>query len=268
MTLAAQYAGAVLATLRRDLIVMLSYRLRCLTQIMTLLFTLTMFYYVSHLVRPDAVGPHGRYYAFVAVGMVISTVLTSALTLSEVIRMELMQGNFERMLVSPLGPVAGVIAVAAFPILYATVVAGVMLTLAVAIFGVPIDVAGIPPALAVGVLIAFAFTGIGLLFVAGMLAFKSGMGASWVIAGLSLLGGAYFPIRLFPSWIRWVSDVQPFTPAVDVLRHLLVNTPTLQPMWLELLKLGGWTAVLMPVSAVVLRFAVNASRRRGTIMEF
>jgi ABC-2 type transport system permease protein len=268
MTLAAQYVSAVFATIRRDAIVMMSYRLRCLTQITTLLFTLTMFYYVSHLVRPDAVGPRGHYYAFVVIGMVITTVLTSALTLAEVVRMELMQGNFERMLVSPLGPVGGVIAVAAFPIVYSTLIAGVMLTLAVGIFGIPLAGAGIPLALAVGVLVALAFAGIGLLFVAGLLLYKSGMGASWVIAGLSLFGGAYFPVKLLPSWLRWVSEVQPFTPAVDILRHLLVKTPTLEPVWLELLKLGAWTALLIPTSAVVLRIAVNASRRRGTIMEY
>ena len=109
---------------------------------------------------------------------------------------------------------------------------------------------------------------IGLFFVGGLLAFKSALGAVWVVAGLSLLGGAYFPLRLFPSWIRWTSDVQPFTPTVDLLRHLLIGTRTLEPVWLELVKLVGFIVVLTPTSIAVVWLAVHWSRRRGTIMEY
>lgn len=268
MTVVSYYAGAIFATARRDAAIFASYRLRLPSQILAMLFTLTMFFYIAKLVRPDAVGPHGAYYAFAVVGIVIMSVLTSALTTGDVVRMELMQGNFERTLVSPLGPVAGVVAVATFPIAYAMLFAGTTLTLAVGVFGIPLHPLGIPAALGVASLGAVAFACIGLLFVAALLAFKSVMGVTWAIAGLSLLGGAYFPTRLFPGWLRWTSEVQPFTPTVDLLRHLLVGTRSLQPVWLELAKLGGFTVALIPVSSAVLWYAVRFSRRRGTIIEF
>ena len=268
MSLFGYYLRAILATIKRDAVIFMSYRFRFLSQVLAMLFTLTMFFYIAKLVRPDAVGPHGAYYAYAVVGIVIMSILSSALTTSELVRMELMQGNFERTLVSPLGPVAGVLAVATFPILYATFFAGAMLTLAVGLFGIPLHPLGIPPALGVAVLGAVAFACIGLLFVAALLAFKSAMGATWAIAGLSLLGGAYFPVRLFPGWIRWTSEVQPFTPAVDLLRHLLVGTRSIQPVWLELAKLGGFTVALIPVASSVLWFAIRFSRRRGTLIEY
>jgi ABC-2 type transport system permease protein len=108
----------------------------------------------------------------------------------------------------------------------------------------------------------------GLLFVASLLSSKQAVGHSWVLAGLSLIGGVYFPIALFPSWIRWMSEVQPFTPAVDLLRHFLVATPTHQAVWLELVKLIAFVVVLVPVASSLLWFSVKAARRRGTIMEF
>jgi ABC-type multidrug transport system permease subunit len=104
--------------------------------------------------------------------------------------------------------------------------------------------------------------------VGGLIAYKSAMGATWVLAALGLLGGIYFPVKLFPAWISWASQVQPLTPAVDLLRHLLVGTPSTQPPWLELLKVSGFAAVLMPISAAVLWQAVKISRRRGTLMEY
>jgi ABC-2 type transport system permease protein len=268
MTTIFQYADAMLATVKRDAIIFFSYRFRFVSQILTMLFTLTMFFYVSKLVRPDAVGHHAQYYAFVVVGIVGLAVLTSALNITETVRMELMQGNFERILISPLGPVGGVVAAAIFPILYSAVFAGLMLTLAVAFFGVPVHPVGIAPALGVAMLGAVALGSIGLVFVGGLLAFKSAMGLTWVIAAFSLLGGVYFPVKLFPEWIRWASEVQPFTPAVDLVRHLLVGTPTVDPAWIELAKLVGFTVVLMPVAAAMMWAAVNFSRRRGTIMEF
>lgn len=268
MTVFAQYADAMFATVKRDAAIYFSYRLRPATQILGMLFTLTIFFYVAKLVRADAVGHRGNYYVFVVVGIVTMAILGAALGLSELVRMELMAGNFERLVISPLGPVAGAISMAVFPIAYATVFAGIMLTLADALFGVPLQLPGIPLALVVAALGGVAFAAIGLLFVGGLIAYKSAMGAVWVIAALSLLGGIYFPVVLFPDWIRWATEVQPLTPAVDLLRHLLVGTTSIQPVWLELLKLVGFAVVLMPISGAVLLQAVRLSRRRGTLMEY
>jgi ABC-2 type transport system permease protein len=268
MTLLAQYGAALTATMRRDAHVFLSYRFRLVSQVIGMLFTLTIFYYIGKLVRPGAVGPHGEYFAFAVVGIVTTSVLTSALLSTEIVRMELMAGNFERILISPIGPVWGIVCVTAFPILYATAFAGVMLALAAAVFSVPIHVTDIVPALGVGILGAISLGCIGLLFVGGLIAFKSALGAAFVVAGLSLLGGAYFPLTLFPVWIRWTSEVQPFTPTVDLLRHLLIGTPTTESALLEVGKLVGFTVVLLPVSISVLWLAVHWSRRRGTILEY
>jgi ABC-2 type transport system permease protein len=264
----APYAGAVLATMKRDALIFVSYRLRVVSQVMAMLFSLLIFYYVGKLIPPGAIGPHGQYFAFAVVGIVTTAVLTSALGSAQIVRMELMQGNFERILISPLGPVWGVVAVAAFPIAYSAVFAVAMLAVASIAFGVPVLAGGIVPALGVGILGAVCLACIGLLFVAALIAFKSSLGASWVIAALSLLGGAYFPLRLFPGWIRWASDVQPYTPTVDLLRHLLIGTRPAEAVWLELVKLVGFAVVLMPVAVSVLWLAVKVSRRRGTIMEF
>lgn len=268
MRVLAQYAQATLATVKRDARIYVSYRLRLVSQTLGMLFTLTIFFYVAKLVRADALGHGDSYYEFVVIGIVATAVVNSALGLSELVRMELLAGTFERLLISPLGPVAGALSMAVFPVVFATVFAGIMLAVAAVIFSLPINLAGIPLALLVSALGAVAFAAIGLLFVGGLLAYKSSMGAVWVMAGLSLLGGVYFPVALFPGWIRWLSEVQPLTPAVGLLRHALVRTPSVEPVWLELVKLVGFAAVLLPISGAVLWQAVKLSRRRGTLMEY
>jgi len=268
MSAATGYVTALLATMRRDATIFASYRFRMISQMLAMLFTMTMFYYIAKLIRPGATGVHGQYFAYVVVGMVSFAILTAALNTAQLVRMELVAGTLERMVISPLGPVGGVVSIAAFPITYSICFAGVTLLAAAEVFGFPVRLIGIPPALGVAALAAIAFAGIGLLFVAALLAFKAAAGATWVIAGLSILGGVYFPVVLFPGWIRWVSEVQPFTPALDLLRHLLLGTTPTQSVALELFKLVAFSLMLIPICAGALALAVGLGRRRGTLMEY
>src|SRR5579875_3656800 len=263
-----RYGAGVLATMRRDLRVFLSYRMRLVSQLLTTFFALTMFFFLSKLMRADAVGRHGAYYVFVVVGIVTVGLLEEAVGLAQLVRMELIAGNFERILISPFGPVAGILSMAAFPIASALVFAGITLGLAAGLYDMPIRLSGLPVALLVELLAAVAFAAIGLLFVSTLIAFKSAMGVLWVISGLALLGGAYFPISLFPGWIHWAADVQPLTPALDLLRHSLVGTRLAAPAWLDLVMLLAFAAVLMPLATAGLWQAIQVSRRRGTIMEY
>jgi ABC-2 type transport system permease protein len=97
---------------------------------------------------------------------------------------------------------------------------------------------------------------------------QTNAGATLVITGVTLLAGVYFPISLLPEWIRWASDVQPFTPAVDLLRNLLVGTSLRDAPGVEVAKLVGFTLVTLPLALLLLRSAVERSRRRGTIIEY
>jgi ABC-2 type transport system permease protein len=262
------YVDAVFAIVRRDVHIFLSYRLRWVSRVLGTVLTLTTFYYVSKLTREDALGHHASYFAFLLVGIVALPVLTGAMTVAQFVRQELVAGNFERMLVSPTGPIVGILAMLLFPEVFALLLAAITLVLGVVLFGVHLHLGGIPVALGVMALGCIAFSAIGLLFVAALLAFKSSAGITWVIAGLGLVGGVYFPLSLFPGWIRWAGSVQPLTPTIDLLRHLLVGTPLAHPAGAEWLKLGAFAAVLLPLATYVLALGLKFSRAQGTVMEY
>lgn len=268
LTVTGGYCDAICATVKRDLTIFLSYRMRVVSQMAAMLLTMTMFYYVSKLVRPGVLGPRGTYFAYVVVGIISLAALTAALNTAQLVRMELFAGTFERPIVSPLGPAGGAVALAVFPILYALALSGCMLVVAAMVYGFPVALGGIPAALGISAVAAVTFAAIGLLLVAALIAFKSAMAASWVLAGFSILGGVYFPTTLFPRWIQWLAEVQPFAPAVDLIRHFLLNTAPAHPVWEELAKLVGFTALLIPLAAIALRLAVRHSRRRGTLLEY
>ena len=199
MAVAGQYLGGVAATVRRDATIFLSYRLRIVSQVLGVLLSLATFYYIAKLVKPSAVGARDQYFAFAMIGILTTSILTSALTTAQMVRMELVAGNFERVLVSPMGPLWGVVAIAAFPVGYATLFASAMLGVSAAVFGISLHVAGLLPAFCVAVLGALALASIGLLFVASLLAFKVGDGGDVGDRGAEPARWRVFPDAAVPQ---------------------------------------------------------------------
>jgi ABC-type uncharacterized transport system permease subunit len=84
---------------------------------------------------------------------------------------------------------------------------------------------------------------------------------------VALVAGVFFPVALLPDWIEWTSEVQPLTPALDLLRHLVVGTP-IDSVWEPTVRLVAFTAVLLPPSILVLRTCLRHAQRQGTVLEY
>jgi ABC-2 type transport system permease protein len=267
--LAVNQFRATCAIVRRDWAVFSSYRFRLLGQTFAAVSLIVMFRFTSKLVHVPMFRSTDQYFGFAVVGIVTLQVLTSTLTTPPgSVRQELVAGTFERLVLSPFGPVMSTLAMMIFPLLYVLVVGAFTLLIGVA-FGMSISWQTAPLAIPVAVLGAVTFMPFGVLFAALTLAFKQALNATtYVLAGIGLIAGFYFPVSLLPHWIQWTSDVQPFTPSVDLIRHLLVGTTLRESAWLELLKLIGFTLLLLPVSVAALTYAIETSRRRGTITEY
>ena len=270
MTAAAPYLSAATAILRRDLQLMLSYRFRVVTQILTTIFTLTLFYYISRLVNVQSFASPDDYYAFAVIGIITLQIINSTLLAPPMmLRQELVAGTFERLAVSPFGPLYGTVSMVLFPLVQTLVVVFAMLVFAAAVFGLQLEWPSAIGAIPVGALAAVAFIPFGLAVLAVVIVVKqAAAAANWVIAAMSLVAGLYFPVALLPGWLQWMSDVQPFTPAADLLRHLLVGIPLTDPLWLDLLRLALFPLVLIPVAVWLLGRALDVSRRRGTMIEY
>jgi ABC-2 type transport system permease protein len=260
---------AFLAVMRRDLHVYLSYRTRLVSQVLTSLFSLTLFYYVSRLVHVKGFGAPNAYFGFVVVGISLISVMYSCFSVPELVRQELVAGTFDRLLLSPFGAIRSVIAMTIFPMMYSFVLATITLALGCVLFGLHLHWSTVPLSVPVMILVLLAFLPFGVLFAALTVVIKQGnVGTSWVIALLSIVGGLYFPVSLLPNWLQTAAKLQPFTAATDVLRHLLVNSSLGESSQLSLLKLVGFAAVLLPVSIFALSRAIRYGQRSGTIIEY
>lgn len=269
MTRAAFYARAGVAVLKRDFLTALSYRLQLAGPLLAALLSVTIFYYVSRLVRVEPFDPDD-YFAFVLIGIVIFQMLQSILGGAPMlVRQELVAGTFERIVLSPFGPVGAIMAMLLFPFVLAMVAGFLTLLVGVLAFGVDLNgpraLLGVP----VACLGALAFAPFGMLTAAMVLMIKQAtMGVALILAAISLLSGLYFPVDLLPDWLRWGADAQPFTPTVELMRHLLVDAPLRDPVSVQLAKLAGFTVGTLPLSLWVLFWSIRFTRRRGTIIEY
>lgn len=263
------WLDAMRAIMRRDAILFLSYRTQLVSQVLGPLFTIAIFYYVSHLLVTKTFHSPGGYFGYVIVGLVIAEILTLSIGIMPMsVRQELVSGTIERFLVSAHGPTNGILGTMLFPLCNAFVSGVLTLVIATAVFGLPLAATSFL-AIPVALLGVIAFMPFALLIVSVVLAFKQVAGVSqFIVSGIAIVGGLYFPIALLPEWIRWASYIQPFTPATDLMRHLLVNTPLVHPAGVELLKLVGFSVVLLPIGFTLLRASIRYGQRSGTIAEY
>jgi ABC-2 type transport system permease protein len=263
------WIDAMWGIVRRDAILFVSYRSQVVAQFVGPLFTITLFYYISHLLTAKSIHSPGGYFGFVIVGLVIVQILTISMGVMPVtVRQELVSGTIERFLVSAHGPVNGIVGTMLFPLINAVFSGVLLLTLATVIFGLPLAATSVL-AIPVALLGTLAFMPFAFFLVSLVMAFKQASSATqFIVAGVAIVGGLYFPTALLPGWIRWASDIQPFTPATDLLRHLLVDTPLTHPAIVELLKLAGFVTVLLPAGLVLLRASIRYGQRTGTVAEY
>lgn len=267
---AAAFFSGAFAMLQRDVRTFVSYRIRFVTLLLGQVFSLTLFYYLSRLVNFRGFDSPDEYYAYAVVGLVILQVLNSTLgTPPSQIRGELVAGTFERLFLSPLGPLVGCVTALLFPFVFALVMALMMLAFAALAFGLDIQWSTLPLAVPIGVLGSLAFMPFGIALLAVTIVVKqAASGTTWIIAGISLVSGLYFPTTLLPASIEWMAAVQPFTAAVELMRDVIVGYPMRDPAWLGLAKLVGFTTILLPPALLLLRFSIGRARASGTIIEY
>lgn len=261
--------SAAWAFLVRDFLVFTSYRMRFLAEIVSAALGVAIFYYVSRLVTGGSFASADEYFAFAVVGLVILQVVTASLVvLPMALRQELVAGTFERVLVSPFGPIPGLLAMSVFPFLAAVVSSAITLGVAVIAFGMYIQWSTLALAFPAAVLGYLAFLPLAVLITASVFLVKQvSAGAGLIVACLSLVAGVLFPVVLLPDWIQWTSEVQPLTPALELLRNLVTGAP-IESAAGAVLRLVVFALVLLPLSLVVLRASLVHAQRRGTVLEY
>jgi ABC-2 type transport system permease protein len=108
---------------------------------------------------------------------------------------------------------------------------------------------------ALGVLLVFVVAFSWLSAAIGLLARspEAANGFSFFVTFLPYPSSAFVPIDTMPSWLHGFAEHQPFTPVIESMRGLLLDTPVGNAPWLALAWCGGILAVAVTASGFLFR---------------
>jgi ABC-type polysaccharide/polyol phosphate export permease len=269
MTTFRAHISAASAICRRDMLIYLSYRGLMATQVLSIIITLVMFYYISRLIGDDRFRSATAYFSYVVVGIVIADSLQAAAAAALSLHTQLLTGTFERLVCSPFGAVNGIASSMLFPILMQLISAVVTLTIGGLAFGMPIIWSSAPLAIPLALACALTFSSIALFGAAAMLIAKqSGTVTAYGTTILGLLGGVYFPTQLLPGWAQSLARLQPLTYLAQLTRNAVTGYPLQNSATSAIIHILGFIMIATPLAYIVLRSAMRFTQRHATLLEY
>jgi ABC-2 type transport system permease protein len=259
------------AFVRRDVLTLLSYRWPFVGDVMGLLVQSVMFYFVSRLVStnrmPLIAGHRPDYLAFVSVGIAVAAFMEVGLgKMLQSVQTERMIGTLESLLVTPTRLATIQLGPAMYDLVYVPLRTALFLTIVSVVYGVHLNLTGIPPAAAILVSFIPFVWGLGVLGAANILTFRRGNTViGFMTTVLSIGSGAYFPLELLPGWAETIAKANPVAIALSGMRETLLADSGWAEVWWRAGVLLPMSAVMVLVGALAFRRAVARERRLGTI---
>ncbi|MFP3882620.1 MAG: ABC transporter permease [Actinomycetota bacterium] len=262
------------AFVRRDVLVLFSYRLAFLADIANLAFQGLSFYFVSLMIDPVAMPEYGEerasYMAFVAIGIAFGAFMQVGLgRVVTAIRNEQVLGTLESLFMTPTRPLTLQIGLVVYDLLYVPVRTAIFLGIIMVGFGVQFDLASLGPAFAILLVFILMVWGLGMLGAGAVLTFRRGGGiVGFVGAAVSVSSGAYFPLELLPSPIATILETSPVAVAFDAARRTLIGGEKWADVDGALLYIGLSALVALALGLWAVRAAIRRERRMGTLSHY
>lgn len=263
---------ALAAFVRRDWVIMRSYRLPFAMDLASTAFMLALFFFLGRLVDQAEIaaleGIGGGYFAFAIVGMAVLRLVQSALqSFTTKMRHEQTTGTLEALLATPASPSLVILCSAGYDLTRAMLTSALMVAVAVPL-GLRSQVTTWSLLAIVATLVALlaVFAALGVVVASFGLVFKqTGPLIALITSGLALLGGVYFPVEVLPEALQWLAHALPFTWGVDLLRAGLLTGTVDGP---RLALLAAAAVVGLPVALWLFDKAVVRARKTGTLSDY
>ncbi len=255
------------AILKRDTLTAVRHRSGFLLSSVGIFVELAAFYYLSRAIgtgfSPEGMG----FFPFLLVGTGLFGFLMSGITGFVTTVQEAQQtGTFEVLMTTSTPPALLVVlsAVSAFAgrALFLLLYLGGGLLL----FGVQLHRPNWLACFVVVVLSVVLGVAIGIGAAAAQVATQKGGAVLWALgSGGWFLTGTIFPVAALPAWLRQVAEWIPITHSLTAMRRALLESASFSALTGDLLILGLFAVVLLPLSMALFSAALSAARRQGTL---
>lgn len=259
----------MVALVRRDYLIRTSYRLALILDFFIGVLDVVVFYFISQTFKDGATADLGTapsYFAFALVGIAVTAVVQATSSgISVGLRDEQLTGTLEALVTQPLSAIEMAIGMCGMPFSLASFRVGLYLILGGALFSVSFADANWLGLVLVLTATATAMSAVGIATAAAVMVIKRGQSISaLIIFGMSLLGGAFFPVSVLPDWLEPLASIVPTRFAFDGLREALYGGD----WWTDALVLVGFSVVTVPAAIWLFDRALIHGRRAGSLAQY
>ena len=261
------------AILRRDARLALSYPMTFWMQWVSIVISVTGFYYVSKLVAPTtALGSNGRissYFAYVVVNMAFLTVLNGALGgFSRSIRSDQLMGTLEAIIATKTPLTTLAIGSSLWTLFVCVIQATLYVAIAAVLFRMDISHVNAALALIAALLSVACTAAFGILSAAVVVVTKQNPPTSLFVGGAaSMLAGVLFPVSMLPPPLQWISWLLPLTHGLNAVRAAFQGSSRLD-VTPDLAWLAVVAALVLPIALFAFKSAVKFAAREGTLAHY
>ncbi|RKY28310.1 MAG: ABC transporter permease [Candidatus Omnitrophota bacterium] len=258
--------------LKRDFYVFSSYKLSLLLNLLTILASITTFFFISKLIGKGAETYlkefGGDYFSFVLIGLAFGGYLSAGLnSFSQLISYEQSEGTLEILLLSPTKISTILILGSLGNFLFTSLRILAYLFLGWLIFGFSLGKINLIASLIILILSIISFSSLGVISASFILVFKRADPLTWLLSGLSkLLGGVYYPVKIMPSLLQRLSFLLPITYSLRALRKSIILGASLKEVIPELTALSLFCLVLLPLSILSFKLALKVAKKKGSLL--
>lgn len=251
----------------------LSYRVRMIYTLFGVVVSVVPLFFIADAVQPvmaEAIAAEGgQAFGFLLVGLSgVGMISVAILALPRAISAGVGTGVLEALMATPAGIGRILAGLSSYEIAFA--LARTIVTLGVGwVLGANLQAAGVLPGLLILLLITLAHLPFALMGSALVLAFRTtGPLPQGVMLVSTLLGGAYYPTHVIPSWLESISTVVPLTYGLRALRGVLLEGLPLADVLPDLTVLCAAGAGLFALGAASFSAALRYARRNGTLAQY
>lgn len=265
----------ITAFVRRDFSIAASYKFNFVFQLTAGFFIVAAFYFISLLMDSDAtrrlMSRFGTdYFSYVLIGVAAAGFLQTGLTgFAERLRTGMTEGSLEMTFSCPVRPIWVLVLPCIWAFLFEALKASLVVAFGVLLFGAVLGNANLSACAAVLLLTMTSYSVFGILSASLIMVLKRGDVINLAFsAATSLIAGAYFPVELLPGWLAAIARLLPMTYAYDGLRKTLLTGAPLGDVGFELLVLGAFSLVGLPIAILVANVAIAKAKRDGSLGVF
>ena len=256
----------------RDFRIATSYKFNFVFQLTYGFFIVAAFYFIAKMADNDTARQilaryNASYFSYILVGIASAGLMATSLNgFAEQMRNGMTEGSLEMTFACPVRPTWILVLPCLWSYVFESLKAVLVLVMGAVIFGADLHRADLLSGMAMLLLSITSYAVFGVLGAALTLVLKrADIVSTTFSAATALLGGAFFPIDLFPGWLRAISSMLPMTYAYEGLRLALLGGAGLHEIRSQLTLLAVFSVFGLPLAFAVAAAAISKAKRDGSL---